>query len=783
MKRTSIRHLLVAAAVLWLPSVAAQGGNKAPGQERRLRVACVGNSVTYGYGLKERDHEAYPVRLQQMLGQGFEVQNFGHSGTTLLSRGHRPYVQQPEFRQALDFRPDWVVIHLGLNDTDPRNWPDWKEAFVPDYRALIDSFRAVSPEARVLVCLMTPIFDRHPRFQSGTRDWHAQIQTAIRQVAHGAGAQLIDLYTPLHARPDLFPDALHPNAEGADILARTVYGALTGDYGGIQLPPVYCDGMVLPRDEHLLLEGRANARQAIHVELAKDGDVVETRDAFTRADGSWSVELPHMKAGGPYRLTLTATPLPAGDYHFYYPDHYPFDLIPLLQPRQDAAHVGGKGAQRGGKGARGGGKGRRGRAAAADMLTIDSLWFGDLWLASGQSNMELRVDQCNTLAQDLADAARLKNLHLYNMPARARTDAVVWPDSVIAFTNQLRHMDFQGWRTATPDVVRRFSAVAYNFGRVLADSLADVPIGIICNAVGGSTTESWVERGTLEREFPNILTDWLHGDYGQPWARGRAAQNIARALDKASPVYNPLTRHPYDPAYLFEAAIAPLGHLPVKGVVWYQGESNAHNVEVHERLFRLLELSWREWFARRWQCEFQKRPTLPFYVVQLSSLNRPSWPAFRDSQRRLADELTDTWLTVTTDVGDSLDVHYTTKRPVGERLALQALAHTYGHNVEAEGPRPTYVVHGQNHTLTIGFDHADGLAATRGFEVAGADGLFHTATPTVDGNKVVLRCEGVEWPQTVRYNWQPVGCGDLHNAAALPASTFRLKAGWRRDGD
>lgn len=527
MKKTFYSCLL---AVVFVLTVSAR-------TERPVRIACVGNSVTYGYGLQDREHEAYPVRLQEMLGEGYEVGNFGLSGATLLYKGHRPYINLPEFHQALDFKPDWVVIHLGLNDTDPRNWPDWKEEFIPNYRALIDSFRVVNPEARILVCRMTPIFDRHPRFQSGTRDWHAQIQKAIEQVAHGAGVQLVDLHTPLYSRPDLFPDALHPNAEGALILARTVYRALTGDYGGLQLPPVYSNGMVLPRDEHLLLEGRADARRSIRRVLSKDGKVVDEGAAFTHADGSWAMELPHMKAGGPYTLTLTSTPLNPDDYHFYYPENYPY-LLPNLA------------------------KGK------AQTLTIDSLYFGDLWLASGQSNMELRVDQCNTLEQDLADAARLSGrLHLFNMPARARTDAVEWDDSVLRYTNELRHMDFQGWRTASPEVVAKFSAIAFNFGRVLCDSLEDVPIGIICNAVGGSTTESWIDRSTLEWEFPNILHDWRNGDFGQPWTRGRMTQNIAHALDKESPAYNTLQRHPYEPSYLFEAAIAPLGHLPIKGVI------------------------------------------------------------------------------------------------------------------------------------------------------------------------------------------------------------------------
>ncbi len=689
-----------------------------------VKVACVGNSVTYGYGLQDREHDSYPVRLQQMLGEGYEVGNFGHSGATLLYKGHRPYIGLPEFHQALDFKPDWVVIHLGLNDTDPRNWPDWKEEFIPNYRALIDSFRLVNPEARILVCKMTPIFDRHPRFQSGTRDWHAQVQKAIEQVAHGAGAQLIDLFTPLHNRPDLFPDALHPNPEGAKILAKTVYSALTGDYGGLHLPPVYSSGMVLPRDEPLLLEGRANARSKIRRVLSKDGKVVDEGETFSRADGTWWMEMSEMKAGGPYTLTITATPLNPDHYRFYYPEKYPYLLKNLTK-------------------------------AKPQTLTIDSLYFGDIWLASGQSNMELRVDQCNTLEQDLADAKRLANLHIYNMPARARTDAVEWDDSVLAYTNELRHMEFQGWKTASPESVRSFSAVAFNFGRVLCDSLPDVPIGIICNAVGGSTTESWIDRSTLEWEFPNILRDWRNGDFGQAWARGRMTQNIAHALNKESAAYNPLQRHPYEPAYLFEAAIAPLGHLPIRGVIWYQGESNAHNIEVHEKLFTLLEQSWRKFFAQRWRSEFHKKHPLPFYVVQLSSLPRPSWPAFRDSQRR--------------------DVHYRTKRPVGERLALQALKHTYGYELESEGPTLRFAGRGKDNDIFLHFDNADGLTCTKGFEIAAYDGMFHPADIKIEGDKILLSSPAVKYPVLVRYGWSGFTDADLRNKQGLPASTFYTK--------
>lgn len=715
-----------------------------------IKVACVGNSVTYGYGLKDRDHDAYPVRLQEMLdskyGSGrFEVGNFGRSGATLLYKGHRPYILQPEFRQALDFRPDWVVIHLGLNDTDPRNWPDWKEEFIPNYRALIDSFLVVNPDARILICKMTPIFDRHSRFQSGTRDWHAQIQEAIEKVAWGAQAQLVDLYTPLHSRPDLFPDALHPNPEGAKILARTVYSALTGDYGGLRLPVLYGSGMVLQRDENLAIYGTANARQQVTVVLKKDGEVIQESKAYSKADGFWKTTLEAVKAGGPYTLTVTSSTLSKDDHSVHYPSHYPLSLENLTKK-------------------------------STQTITYDDVYFGDVWLASGQSNMELRVDQCNTLDQDLADAARLgSRLRLYNMPARARTDAVEWDDSVLAYTNQLRHMDFQGWKAASAASVAPFSAVAFNFGRVLCDSLEDVPIGIICNAVGGSTTESWIDRSTLEWELPNILRDWRNGDYGQPWARGRMTQNITHALDKESAAYNPLQRHPYEPCYLYEAAIQPLEHYILKGVIWYQGESNAHNVELHEKLFRLLEQSWRNAFSTRYESFQVPRQTLPFYTVQLSSLPRPSWPAFRDSQRRLAKELPWTWMAVTTDLGDPADVHYRSKRPVGERLALQALAHTYSRSLESEGPEVVSAKQGEGESVVLWFRHADGLTCTRGFELAGHDGIFYPADIEVNGSAIRLTSPEVFYPVAVRYGWSGFTDADLRNAQGLPASTFYMK--------
>ncbi len=708
------------------------------------RVACVGNSVTYGYGLSDREHTAYPVVLQQLLGEGFDVRNFGHSGATLLRHGHRPYTQLPEFRQAMDFKADLVVIHLGLNDTDPRNWPNYGDEFIGDYRALIDSFRVANPQARIWICLMTPIFHRHPRFQSGTRDWHEVIQKTIRQIAATTDVGLIDLHTPLYSHPELFPDALHPNAEGAAILARTVCSAITGNYGGLQPSPMYGNGMVLQRGDSIVLHGMANANDQIRV-VFKGLE----RTASAAANGEWKVVFPSIEAGGPYRLTFESLPQPL---------------------------------RREGSRERKRAKSQK-HPSSTNTISFDSVYVGEVWLCSGQSNMEFPLSATIDSTPLPAGEGRGGALHLCDMSTLYPTDNVEWPLEVCDSVNHMRLLKKPRWQLATPESVKRFSAIAYHMGRVLADSL-QVPIGIICNAVGGTTTESWIDRNTLEQKLPNILTDWYFGDYGQQWARGRALKNIAQAVNiekdgQSQPDLNRTRRqrHPYEPCYMFEAGILPLDHYHIKGVAWYQGESNAHNIELHERLFRLLRDSWRQYFGSR---------SLSFHYVQLSGLNRPSWPAFRDSQRRLANSNL-SQMVVSHDCGDSLDVHFRVKQPVGERLARTALLNTYGHKQAGESPRVLGADRYQG-GVRVAFhgihDGNKGLHAATGdriisFEMAGPDGIFHPAEARVDGLYVLLTCPAVTEPAEVRYAWQPFTRANLVNGFGMPASTFKIKVSKR----
>lgn len=670
--------------------------------QKRVKVACVGNSITYGAGLSDRATQAYPVQLQNLLGAGYEVENFGKSGATLLNKGHRPYTKQEEYQKAVDFAGDIVVIHLGINDTDPRNWPNYRDFFVKDYLNLIETFRNANPQARIIIARMTPISDRHARFQSGTRDWHGEIQTAIETVAHCAGVQLIDFHEVLYPYPFLFPDAVHPTAEGAAIMAKTVYSAITGNYGGLRLSPLYTDNMVLQRDTPLKIHGTADAGEKVTVSIGR-----QQWTAKSGMDGKWSVRLLPLKAGGPYTLTISTS-------------------------RQ--------------------------------TLKYENVLVGEVWLCSGQSNMEFMLKQASSGRKDIPQAGD-EQLRLYDMKARWRTNAVQWDASVLDSLNHLQYYVDTQWKSSTPENAADFSAIAYYFGQMLRDSLK-VPVGLICNAIGGSPTEAWVDRNTLEYQFPAILKDWLNNDFIQDWVRGRAALNIKLSKYKYQ-------RHPYEPCYLFESGIRPLEQYPVKGVIWYQGESNAHNKEAHEKLFKLLVDSWR----KNWD-----NAELPFYYVQLSSIDRPSWPWFRDSQRRMMDEIPNTGMAVSSDLGDSLDVHPTNKKPVGKRLARWALHDTYGcRQLLPSGPLFRNAEFREEMVL-VTFDYGQGMRSSDGkslrtFEVAEVEGVYYPAQAEVTGeNQLKVFSEKVKRPRYVRYGWQPFTRANLVNADGLPASTFRAEA-------
>ena len=202
-----------------------------------VRVACVGDSITYGAGIKDRKNDSYPACLGRWLGSGYDVRNFGRSGATLLAKGDLPYIKQPQYTNALAFKPDIIVIILGTNDSKhpgtgnaatnnfANNW-QYKADYVPDYEALITAFREANPAAKIWVCCPPPSFPGRWGISDETiRD---EITPLVYQVAAQTNVKVINLYSALSGRKEMFPDTVHPNPTGAKFMAGVIYKGIIG---------------------------------------------------------------------------------------------------------------------------------------------------------------------------------------------------------------------------------------------------------------------------------------------------------------------------------------------------------------------------------------------------------------------------------------------------------------------------------------------------------------------------------------------------------------------------
>ncbi|MFB3903694.1 MAG: GDSL-type esterase/lipase family protein [Acidobacteriota bacterium] len=191
---------------------------------RPIRVACVGDSITRGHGIPNLETHSYPALLGRLLGPGYDVRNFGHDGTTMLSGSGRPYRSVAEFQAATDFQPDIVVIMLGTNDAHPPLWQKARARFADDCRAMIDYFAGLPISPQIWLCLPAPLIPgRDDERMANLRD---HIVPQLRAVANEKQVGLIDVQSSLEGKPELFPDKVHPNAAGAAIIAETVARAI-----------------------------------------------------------------------------------------------------------------------------------------------------------------------------------------------------------------------------------------------------------------------------------------------------------------------------------------------------------------------------------------------------------------------------------------------------------------------------------------------------------------------------------------------------------------------------
>lgn len=428
---------------------------------------------------------------------------------------------------------------------------------------------------------------------------------------------------------------------------------------------LFSDGAVLQRGQNIPIWGTANDGEKVTVELA--GQMATT----TAQGGKWKVELKPLEAGGPFSMKISGE----------------------------------------------------------NEITLHNLLVGEVWVASGQSNMEWTINQSFQPEVEKPKA---------NFPQIRMITA-----KKVASLQPLDEIE-GSWQECSPETVGDFSSVGYHFARHLYEKLG-VPIGIISTSWGGTPAQAWTSAEGFE-EHPEL-------------------KGYADTLKAATAL--PEQGQNHFPSALYNAMLAPVVPYAMKGVIWYQGESNAVKSKEYQTLFPALIADWRA----KWGVG-----DFPFLYVQIAPFNGQP-PEIREAQFLTLAKTKNTAMTVTTDYGDANDIHPKQKEPVGRRLSLAARALAYGEKIVYSGPLyESMKVAGDK--VEISFGHVGGgLVAKdgelKGFTLAGADGNFVAAKAEISGDKVLVSAEGVTTPKAVRYGWANVPEVNLFNEEGLPASPFR----------
>jgi sialate O-acetylesterase len=474
----------------------------------------------------------------------------------------------------------------------------------------------------------------------------------------------------------------------------------------VTLPHLLSDHAVLQRGVPIHIWGNADPREKVAVTF-HGAEAQTTTDGL----GHWSVYLPAEQAGGPYTLTVKGS----------------------------------------------------------NTITLSDLLVGDVWFASGQSNMQFPLLGFGPTmllkngAEEISNAthSRIRLLFIPNLSSNY--EQADQPNS---------------WMLCTPETAAHFSAVAYFFGRDLQEQ-EHVPIGLIDSSWGGTPVSSWLSLAGLSADA-SLMPEFAarvpmvedQVNVAPMLAEEKRDDAAAKAAGRPAPAHS---WHPdsvsWQPAGLFNAMVAPALPYAIKGAIWYQGETDtsADRAPYYNIAFPAMITDWRS----RWQ-----EGDFPFLFVQISSYNDDpahDWGMVREAQRRTL-RLADTGMAVTTDLGEADNIHPPDKQAVGHRLALAARALAYGEKVEDSGPifRQATIEGGRMHVY---FTHGEGLrartGALSGFEVAGNDGRFFPATAKLEDNAVTVSAASVADPKYVRYAWANNAFdADLVNSADLPASTF-----------
>jgi sialate O-acetylesterase len=465
-------------------------------------------------------------------------------------------------------------------------------------------------------------------------------------------------------------------------------------FADVQLPGIISDHMLLQRDVPARIFGKAQPGEAVSVTFRG-----QTAQTVTDALGRWEVWLKPISPGAAAEMTVTGT----------------------------------------------------------NTIKIADVLVGDVWVGSGQSNMQWAVRQSDNADAEIA-AAKFPEIRLFYVPRKPSAAPVEDVDA--------------RWVVCSPESVSEFSAVLYFFGRQMHQDLK-VPMGLIHSSWGGTPIASWISGPSLvgNARLEPFLTYWQNVILQYPVNMSRYEGALKKWEASGSQGPRPATPmgpgHAHEPTSLYNGMIAPLIKYTIKGALWYQGETEAGRAQgqIYGEALMTLVQDWRRAFA---QGDF------PFYWVQLANYGNAQknghWMRVQEGQVR-ATALRNTGVAIINDIGNATSIHPTNKQDVGRRLAMLA---------QNRGASPLYrQFTREGSAIRIWFDNAGAALKTHGggpvtgFQIAGADGKYVAATATIEGATVLVSSPDVWSPQSVRYAWDYDPVANLINAAGLPASTFR----------
>jgi len=499
----------------------------------------------------------------------------------------------------------------------------------------------------------------------------------------------------------------------AGVLMAVMAGLYPAARGDVKVPAIFGPHMVLQRDQKDRVWGRADPGEEVTVKIGGQGHTTKAG-----ADGAWQVVLDPMPAGGPHTLSIQGK----------------------------------------------------------NTLQLDDVLVGEVWICSGQSNMQFAVAAARDADLEIA-TAKYPHIRLITVPNVG---------------TQEPQADFRGrWQACQPQTVADFSAVGYFFGRRLHQIL-DVPVGLIDDSWGGSACEAWIRRDLLaaDAKYAPLLKRWedlernlpkAQAEYESKRSEWRLAAEKAKGEGKRPPQapVNPdqQMRGNARPGNIYNGVLKPTIGYGIRGVIWYQGESNAGRAYQYRDLFPLMIKSWRDEWG---QGDFS------FYWVQLADFmgetpepKESGWAELREAQTMTMSRLPKTGEAVIIDLGDARDIHPKNKLDVANRLVRWALAGDYGLKITAQSP--TYkAMEKQGNKVVLRFDHegrglrAADVAEVRGFAIAGSDHKFVWAKATIAGPAAIeVSSDQVADPIAVRYAWADNPVCNVYSAEGLPLTPFR----------